>query len=363
MMKRILASVLAASLHSAITYSQLSKDSIPLDNLRLPEGYQIEVYAFGLENARQMSMAENGTLFVGSMKAGKVYAIAVDRTVYTVAEGLDSPAGVEYYNGDLYVAEITRVLKFENLLMQPGFNPTPKVVNGNFPEEHWQGWKFIRIGPDGKMYIPVGAPCNACMPDSIWHARILRMTLDGSLLEVYASGVRSTMGFDWDPVTQVLWFTDNGRDDLGDAQPPDELNKALTDSQHFGFPFVFGSKPDSAFWPQRPSGTAFINPAKELPPHCGAQGMRFYTGRMFEEKYRNGIFIAEHGFWGRTLKAGYRVSFVPVKNGRAMGYEVFCEGWLKDGYPWGRPTDVLVGPDGSLFISDDLAGCIYRIYR
>ncbi len=351
--------ILAASLRAQF----LPADSIPVGKFKLPEGYRIEIYAAGLANAREMDFGDDGTLFVGSLNAGKVYAITKEGEIKTIAEGLEMPSGVDFHEGDLYVAEVTRIIKFEDILSRLDSNPRPMVINDNFPAETWQGWKFIRIGPDNKLYIPVGAGCNVCLPDSAWHARILRMSLDGSVLEIFASGVRFSQGLDWQPEVDVLWFTDSGRDDLGDAYPPDELNKALVDSQHFGFPFISGSVPDMDYWSQKPKNIHFINPSKDLPPHSGAQGMRFYTGKMFDEKYHGGIFIAEHGFWGRTLKAGYRISFVPVVKGRAMDYEVFCEGWLQGNYPFGRPADVQVGPDGSLFVSDDLAGCIYRIYK
>ena len=364
-MKVLFTGIMVVLFLADVAFAQyLPADSIPIDKLILPEGYKIEVYASGLPDARAMDFGDDGTLFVGSLSAGKIYAITKDRQVIIVDEGLEMPAGLDFYEGDLYVAEVSRIIKYENILAEMGSNPGPVVINGNFPKEDRQGWKFIRIGPDHKMYIPVSAGCNACLPDSAWHARILRMTLDGSSLEIFASGVRDCQGIDWDPTLGVMWFTDMGRDDLGDNFPPDELNKAIIDSQHFGFPYVAGGKPDMQFWPQKPRNVPFTNAAKELPPHSGVQGLRFYTGKMFEEKYRGGIFIAEHGYWGRTLKAGYKVSFVPLnKEGRPMGYEVFCEGWLQDEFPWGRPADVQPGPDGALYVSDDLAGCIYRIYR
>ena len=189
------------------------------------------------------------------------------------------------------------------------------------------------------------------------------MTLDGNMLEIFANGVRNSLGMDWDPVYRALWFTDQGREDLGDELPPDELNKAMVDSQHFGFPYVAGSKPDLEFWSQKPKSILFTSTSKELPPHCGAQGMRFYSGKMFDKKYQGGIFIAEHGYLGPTLKAGFQVSYIKLKEGKALEYEVFCKGWLQGDSPWGRPADVAVGPDGALYVSDDLAGCIYRIYK
>jgi len=329
----------------------------------LPKGYKIEVYAIGVTNARAMDFAEDGTLFVGSMEEGKVYAIRPDRSVIIIDDSLEMPAGLDYYEGDLYVSGISRILKYENILQTVNTSPKPVVVNSNFPSDKLHGWKFIRVGPDGKLYIPVGAPCNVCLPDKVWYARIMRMSLDGKVLEYYAEGVRNTVGFDWDPASGVLWFTDNGRDDMGDDIPPDELNKARVDGQHFGFPYIHGKIIDPEFWPQRPKSGVFTTPALELPAHVAALGMRFYTGEMFDKKYKGGIFIAEHGSWNRSKKTGYRISYVNIDEERAIGYEVFAAGWLQGETAWGRPADVQVGPDGSLFISDDLAGCIYRIYK
>ena len=189
------------------------------------------------------------------------------------------------------------------------------------------------------------------------------MTLDGKMLEYFAEGVRNTVGFDWDPATGILWFTDNGRDEMGDDIPPDELNKSIVAGQHFGFPYLQGKIQDPEFWSKRPKNITFNTPALELPAHVAALGMRFYTGKMFDEKYRGGIFIAEHGSWNRSKKTGYRVSFIPFNENRAVSYEVFAAGWLEGETAWGRPADVQIGPDGSLFVSDDMAGCIYRIYK
>jgi glucose/arabinose dehydrogenase len=334
-----------------------------IDKIMLPKGYKIEVYASGVANAREMDFAEDGTLFVGSTDAGKVYAIRPDRSVIVVDDKLDMPAGLDYYNGDLYVAEISRILKYKNIVQTVGSSPKPVIVNNHFPKEKENGLKFIRIGPDGKLYIPVGAPCNACIPDSIWHARIIRMWPDGKGLEYIAEGVRNTGGFDWNPATGVLWFTENGRDDPGNGTSPDELNKAGVDGQHYGFPYMEGKEIDAEFWPKRPKKSNFTTPAMELPAHVAPLGMRFYTGEMFDKKYRGGIFIAEHGSGNQPTKTGYRISYITIIEDRAISYEVFAAGWLQGNTAWGRPADVQVGPDGSLFISDDLAGCVYRIFK
>lgn len=334
-----------------------------LTRIKLPEGYKIEIYTDKVPNARAMDFAEDGTLFVGSMTAGKVYAVNPDRSVIVIGDNLEMPTGLDYYAGDLYVSEVSRILKFKEILGHLDKPQKPIIVNSNFPKETWHGWKFIRVGPDGRLYVPVGAQCNVCLPDSVWFARIFRMTLDGSTIEYYAEGVRNTVGFDWNPVTGVLWFTDNGRDEMGDDIHPDELNKARVAGQHFGFPYLHGNIKDPEFWAKGPKSVVFTSPAYQLPAHVAPLGMRFYSGEMFDDRYRGGIFIAEHGSWNRSEKVGYRVTFIAVKEERASAYEVFAEGWLQGETPWGRPADVQVGPDGSLFVSDDMAGCVYRIFK
>jgi glucose/arabinose dehydrogenase len=350
-------------LATAVVYAQLPADSIPLEKIKLPPGYHIELYASGVTNARALDFSEDGTLFAGSMTAGNVYAISRDGKVTVVADSLIMPTGLDYFEGALYVSEISRIIKFPDILENYDHSPKPVVVNANFPSDGWHGWKFIRIGPDRKIYVPVGAPCNVCLNSRAIYASILSMNLDGSGLGIYAEGVRNTVGFDWEPGSNgILWFTDNGRDEMGDNLPPDELNKAPVHGKHYGFPFLHGHTMDPEFWKQRPVSASFISPALELPAHVAPLGMRFYTGLLFEEKYSGGIFIAEHGSWNRSKKAGYRVTFVPVKKGRPMGYEVFASGWMENEQAWGRPADVQVGPDGALYVADDLAGCIYRIY-
>jgi len=235
------------------------------------------------------------------------------------------------------------------------------TVSDRFPSDTQHGWKFIAFGPDGKLYVPVGAPCNICEPDADRYATIMRMNRDGSGLEVYARGVRNSVGFDWDPATGELWFTDNGRDWLGDDAPPDELNRAPKPGMHFGYPYCHGGMiPDPEYGHRRPCHD-FTAPEQNLGPHVASLGMRFYTGKMFPPSYRNQIFIAEHGSWNRSSKIGYRVTLVRLENGKAIAYEPFATGWLQGEKAWGRPADVLVMADGSLLVSDDYAGAIYRI--
>ncbi|WP_214019527.1 sorbosone dehydrogenase family protein [Methanoculleus sp.] len=340
---------------------------LPLDTITLPPGFAIDVYAGNVTGARSMTMSPNGTLFVGSRGAGNVYAIP-DRDgdgrgdeVIVVASGLDSPNGVAFRNGSLYVAEIGRVLRYDDIEADLEDPPEPAVVSDAFPTEAAHGWKFIAFGPDGKLYVPVGVPCNVCNPDDERFGTILRMNPDGTDLEVYARGIRNTVGFDWNPETGALWFTDNGRDWLGENVPPDELNRAPEAGMHFGFPYCHGrSIPDPEFGAER-SCAEFTPPEQELGPHVAALGMRFYTGEQFPEEYENRIFIAEHGSWNRIEPIGYRVTMVELDNDTPVSYEVFAEGWLQEGDAWGRPVDVEVANDGSLLVSDDRANAVYRI--
>lgn len=341
-----------------------------LDLITLPPGFVIENYATDVPGARSLALGSDGTVFVGSMRPGKVYALT-DRNgddradeVITIASGLNVPNGVAFRSGALYVAEISRVLRFDDIVARLHDPPEPVVVNDGLPTERHHGWKFIAFGPDEKLYIPVGAPCNVCEEEDERFATIMRMNADGRDLEVFARGVRNSVGFDWHPATGELWFTDNGRDRLGDDVPPDELNRAPHAGLHFGFPYCHGGDiPDPQYGRQR-SCSEFTPPARRLGPHVAAIGMRFYTSSMFPEVYQNGIFIAEHGSWDRSVPIGYRVSFVRLEDSRATGYEPFAEGWLQGREAWGRPSDVLVMPDGALLVSDDRVGAVYRIsYR
>jgi glucose/arabinose dehydrogenase len=347
-----------------------AQPALPLKTIRLPAGFVIELVA-RVPNARAMTWGAAGTLFVGSAGAGKVYALSLpppgtkgEATLSVVASGLREPAGVAFRDGALYVSAVSRILRFDDIERRLDNPPAPVVVSEAFPTEGHHGRKFIAFGPDGKLYVPVGAPCNICATDPDRYANIMRMNRDGSVLEVFARGVRNSVGFDWDPRTGELWFTSNGRDWLGDDEPPDTLNHAPRAGMHFGFPYCHGGNiPDPEFGTRRRC-SEFAPPAQNLGPHVAALGMRFYTGSQFPAAYRNRIFIAEHGSWNRSRKIGYRVTMVTLEAGRAVRYEPFAEGWLQAESAWGRPADVLVAPDGSLLVSDDAAGAIYRIsYR
>ena len=349
-------------------------DSLQLDKLRLPPGFQIELLTDAVPNARQMALGRyadgRGILYVGSMTAGNVYAVELkqDRAaaVHIIASGLTKPVGVAYREGQLYVSAVSRILRLDGIDDRLTNPPKPIVVTDRLPIEAHHGWKFIAFGPDGWLYVPVGAPCNICNPDERF-ANIQRMKPDGSAMEVVARGVRNSVGFDWSPTDSSLWFTDNGRDMLGDDLPSDELNHVLKPGQHFGYPYCHqGDTPDPEFGTKRKC-EEFVTPVVKLGTHVASLGMRFYTGKQFPDAYRNNVFIAEHGSWNRSQKVGYQIVRVVLDNqGGVVRHEPFISGWLqKDASGkesvWGRPADVLVMPDGSLLISDDLAGAIYRV--
>ncbi len=353
----------------ALVSGALFAADLPLEQIKLPPGFSIEVWT-RIDNPRQMALGRHdergGTLFVGSMQAGKVHAVRYGAdsralSTTTVASDLARPVGVAYQDGRLYVSAINRILRFDDVEQRLDNPPAAVTVTDGFPTETHHGWKFISFGPDGKLYVPVGAPCNICDPDSARYANIQRMNADGSGREVFARGVRNTVGFDWHPQTKELWFTENGRDLLGDDLPPDELNHAPRAGLHFGYPYCHGGDlPDPQFGARRDCGE-FAAPAQKLLPHAASLGMRFYAGSMFPTEYRNQIFIAEHGSWNRSKKIGYRISLVKLQGDKAVAYESFASGWLQGERAWGRPADVLVLPDGSLLVADDQADAIYRI--
>jgi glucose/arabinose dehydrogenase len=370
------ACIAAAAAVGLLPVSPSAQSALPVDSIKLPAGFHIAVYASGVTAARQMAIGDRGTVFVGSMDAGKVYALPdanhdnrADKII-TIASGLTLPSGVAFHDGDLYVGEISRVTRYDEIESRLTDPPSPVVVNDTLPKDRPHGWKFIAFGPDGWLYVPVGAPCNICEPDER-HGVILRMKADGSGLETFASGIRNSVGFDWDPRTKNLWFTDNGRDNLGNDVPSDELNHAPKKGMHFGYPYCHqGDLRDPVYGSKQPC-SASTPPARKLGPHVASLGMTFYTGRMFPPEYRNQIFIAEHGSWNRSTPIGYRVVAVTVQGNKAVSERVFAEGWLRgvklhagqmtQGDAWGRPVDVLVMPDGALLVSDDTGNAVYRI--
>lgn len=344
--------------------------SLPLHQINLPDGFKISVFA-EVHNARSLAMSPSGTIFVGNRGGDKVYAVRdtdgdfVADEYYVIDSLLRMPNGVAFKDGDLYVAEVNRILRYKNIESQLGNPPKPEVVYDQYPTDGHHGWKYIAFGPDDLLYVPVGAPCNICEPAEIY-ASITRIDVNSNNIEpeLFAHGVRNTVGFTWHPQTKEMWFTDNGRDMMGDDIPPCELNHAPEKGMHFGYPYCHGGTiQDTEFGHKRPCSD-FVAPAQNLGPHTAPLGLKFYTGDMFPDSYKNAIIIAEHGSWNRSKKIGYRLSMVKLDGSTSLGYETFVDGWMDDETQkvWGRPVDVLQMPDGSLLVSDDHANVIYRIY-
>ncbi|MBA2249707.1 MAG: sorbosone dehydrogenase family protein [Chitinophagaceae bacterium] len=336
-----------------------------LDKIKLPPGFKISLFA-KVPHARSMCLSPNGTLFIGNKDGENVYAITIKDGVagkiYTIASGLNTPNGVAFKDGSLYISCISTLYRIDNVEANLNTPPKPVVVYDKYPKDGLHGWKFIAFGPDGKLYIPVGAPCNVCDPGDPYES-ITSINTDGTGMEIFARGIRNTVGFDWHPVTKELWFTDNGRDNMGDNIPEDELNKASKPGMHFGFPYCHqGTIPDPQFGKGK-NCNDYTPPVINLGPHVAALGMRFYTGNMFPAEYKNAIFIAEHGSWNRSTPIGYRVVVAKMDaNNNVTGYIPFADGWLQnDNKVIGRPVDVQQLPDGSLLVSDDYNGAIYRI--
>lgn len=356
--------------------SNLEIDSF-LEKIVLPEGFEIKIYADDVENARSMAISPSGTIFVGNRNKDNVFALkdtdgdnVIDKKYLITNKLKNMPNGVAFYDGDLYVAEVNKIWKFENieenLSYVDEFDQYPEepiLISDDFPSDRHHGWKYISFGPDGKLYVPVGAPCNICESRDEIYASITRMNPDGSNREIYVKGVRNTVGFTWHPETKQLWFTDNGRDMLGDNIPPCELNKVTEKDQHFGYPYCHGGDIGDPEFGGEYSCSDFVMPVQNLGPHVAPLGLKFYTGKMFPDEYKGDIFIAEHGSWNRSKKIGYRISRVKIENNKSVGYETFIYGWLDDDEQeaWGRPVDILILEDGSMLISDDKANAIYRV--
>jgi glucose/arabinose dehydrogenase len=339
-------------------------DKLPIDKLKAPKGFKLEVYASGMANARQMALGDKGTLFVGSRLIDKVYAV-VDkdgkREAKVIASGLDRPNGVAFKNGTLYIAEGSKLSKIEGIEDKLDNPPKPTVIYSDLPNDAGHGWKYLAIGPDNKLYFDVGQPCNNCMPDDK-HALLRRVSLDGSTSEVVARGVRHSVGFDWHPVSKEMYFTDNGRDWLSEDLPNDELNRITKVGQHFGSPYCYqGNVPDQDNgWGRKCS--EFEPPVALMGPHAGTLGMKFYTGNSFPGKYKNNIIVARHGSWNRTNKFGGDIAVVKLnEDGTVKSVEPFMTGFLEDNKYVGRPVDVMLMKDGSLLVSDDWNGAVYRI--
>jgi glucose/arabinose dehydrogenase len=350
---------------------KIFRSEFELSSIKLPDGFNIEIYADRVVNARSMALSPSGVLFVGTREKGDVYALVDSdgdykaEKQYLIASKLNMPNGVALKNGDLYVAEVNRILRFKNIeanLEQPG---QPEVIYDKFPTEKHHGWKYIAFGPDEKLYVPVGAPCNICESEDKIFNTITRMNPDGSNFEIVHSGVRNTVGFTWHPSTKELWFTDNGRDMMGDDMPSCELNRANKDFLHFGYPYCHqGNVPDPEFGNKFPC-SQFVKPAQNLGAHVAPLGIEFYTGNNFPASYKNQVLLAEHGSWNRSKKSGYQLSLVTLdENFNAIRYQPFATGWLNttNDDVSGRPVDLEMLPDGSMLVSDDYADVIYRIY-
>lgn len=349
-----------------------AKADVPLDKIKLPENFKIDVWAADVPNARSLAISENGIVFVGHRQESNVYAVVDEDndgkadTRYLLAQNLNMPNGVAYKDGDLYVAEVNRILRFKDIsnnLESPSF----EVVYDKYPTESHHGWKFIAFGPDGKLYVPVGAPCNICESEEEIFASITRIDVSSPnpSPEIIAHGVRNTVGFDWDPKTGELWFTDNGRDMMGDDVPECELNHLSELGQHFGYPYWHqGNVKDPEFGSKGGPASDYVSPAAILGPHVAPLGIRFYRGDSFPAKFQNSAFIAKHGSWNRSKKSGYTVTSIQINGSIASNEEDFATGWLDEASQeaWGRPVDVQELNDGSLLISDDKAGVIYRVW-
>ncbi len=339
---------------------------LPIDEIRLPDGFEIAIFADSVPNVRQLSISPAGTVFAGSRREGKVYAIVDENRdwqadeVFVIASGLSMPTGTAFRDGALYVAATNRVLRFDNIESQLDDPPQPIVVVDDLPSARQHGWRYMKFGADGRLYIPIGIPCNACDAPAPY-GQILGVDPDGQNRAPYVSGIRSVQGLDWHPVTGEMWFSDNGRDRMGDNVPPDEINRVGRQGENYGAPWCHGGTiPD----PDLPGASCdrFAPPVANLPAHVAPLGIAFYDGDQFPEAYQNRLFVVEHGSWNRSTPIGYRITMLDFDADGAPVYQVFAEGWLgQDGDYWGRPADIFIAPDGSLLIADDSAGAVYRI--
>ena len=359
-----LAALFLASLLS-LPVSTLAKT--PIDRLQVPEGFTVEVLVDDLDNARALALADQNTLFVGTRDAGNVYALELDggqvRKRHTIASGLRMPSGLAFSEGSLYVAAVSTILRYDNITTSLNAPGEPAIVTDQLPSERHHGWKHIAFGPDGWLYVPIGAPCNIC-DQGLPYAAIHRMRPDGSQMELVAAGVRNSVGFDWNPADGSLWFSDNGRDMMGDDLPPCELNRVSHAGEHFGYPYCHGRSVSDPEFGKPQACTEHTAPAVEFGAHTAPLGVHFYRGSGFPERYKKGVFVAQHGSWNRSKKIGYQVLWVPIDGTTAGEPEVFLSGFLDGETTLGRPVAFAELGDGSLLVSDDFADAIYRIrYR
>ena len=339
---------------------------IPVQSFKLPPGFKAEIWATGMPGARAMTRADNGKIYIGTRGIGRVSELTDNgsaRTSRVLVDKLVQPAGVAYANGTLYVMAIDKVLRYDGINTNPAVAPVDVTAAFQLPKEQHHNWKYIAFGPDGKLYVPFGAPCNICEPGQEY-AQIRRYNADGSGMEVIARGVRNTQGFGWHPETKEMWFTDHGRDWMGDDGPADELNRLSRTGQNFGFPYCHADGIADRDFPRANACAGVTLPVQTMGPHSAAMGVHFYTGSMFPAEYRNMLFVARKGSWNRTQKFGYDVVTVRTDaSGQNPRIQAFMTGFLdssNDSFS-GRPTYMLQLPDGSLLISDEQLGAIYRI--
>jgi glucose/arabinose dehydrogenase len=346
--------------------TETPRSEIPISKLNTPPGFTIEIWAHGLPGGRAMALGDNGRIYVGTRAIGRVYEVTDNgdrRSVRVVVDKLTQPAGVAFANGSLYVMAIDKVLRFDGIESNPNVAPIDMTAKFNMPPLQHHNWKYIRFGPDKKLYVPFGSPCNICEPPPEY-GQIRRYNPDGSGMEVIARGVRNSVGFDWHPKTGELWFTDHGRDWMGDGGPQDELNRLSKAGQFFGFPYCHAQGvPDVDIKRADPCKGVTL-PVALMGPHAAAMGVQFYTGKMFPAEYRDTMFIARKGSWNRTQKFGYDVVNVrATPDGKNVKITPFLTGFMdpKDQSFWGRPAYILQMPDGALLVSDEQLGAIYRI--
>jgi glucose/arabinose dehydrogenase len=348
------------TLSAVLAHASPATDKV-LANLKVPAGFAVSVYADNVPDAREMAMGQRGTLFVGT-RSGSVYAIdsaGQGKSLRVLANRLNMPNGVAFKDGALYVAEIHRIIRYDNVEAVLDTAPKPKVVRDDLPKDRHHGARYLAFGPDGKLYLGIGAPCNVCNEPK--YATISRMNPDGTELEVFARGVRNSVGFTWHPTTRELWFTDNGRDYLGDDVPPCELNRAPRAGLDFGFPYCHGRDIRDPDFGKLGECSNMTPPAQLLGAHVAPLAVKFYTAQAFPAAFRGQAFIAEHGSWNRSQKSGYRITMVTVEGDKVVAYKPFITGFNRGDQVFGRPVDLLMLEDGSMLVSDDQAGAIYRV--
>ncbi len=339
-----------------------------LDKISLPNGFSINIFADNIVGARSLVVGDNGVVFVSSPSTGKIIALqdrdgdGISEKKWLVASKLNFPNGLAFFEGSLYVGEIDRVIRIDSAEENLGSKPIVSTVISGLPNHKHHGYRYIGIGPDKKLYIGIGVPCNVCLINRDTYGVIKRINLDGTSLETFATGIRNTMGFDWHPITGDLWFNDHGRDWLGDDIPSDELNHAPIKGLDFGFPYCHqGDLSDPEFGGKIPCDS-FTPPKLNHGAHVAPNGLRFYSGNTFPDKYKNSIFIAQHGSWNRTVKSGYRITVVHLADDdNGLLSNIFADGWTNNNRVFGRPVDLIVSPAGDLLVTDDHRGVIYRI--